>query len=126
MSDSQELVLYDPYWAQRLHQLVYGGEMLSLSLMVQPPVLLSDTIPLLVSYMDSSTIVTSECVSKHWREICMRDVYWKSIVRQEYALCPSSLDPPPTPVKELWLKMRMVMYPRPLAWFAARFRATRT
>ena len=123
-SDSHELVVYDPHFSRRLKSLLFGHGVLAL--LERPPALLSDTVPLLVSYMDSATLLRSSTVCVRWSRLCQRDVYWAAIVRDEsrrsvtrrrrdaqptpdgsrYALDPDEVDPPPKPVKTLWLTMR--------------------
>ena len=45
-------------------------------------------------------------VSRHWHSIATADQFWRVIVREDYSLDPACIDPPPRPVKALWLKMR--------------------
>lgn len=103
-SDSHELVVYDPHFSRRLRSLLYGHGVLTR--LERPPALLADTVPLLVSYMDAATLLAASSVCGRWATLCQRDVYWAAIVRDEYALDPDEVDPPPKPVKALWLTMR--------------------
>ena len=141
-SESRELVLYDQRWTERVHHLVFGGIMTLFY--GGEPVLLEDNVPMLVSFMDSASLLPAGAVSRHWNRIATSDSrrprprgnletrepkrlgvdrararrrrrtdrclrlagYWRVIVREDYSVDPSSIDPPPRPVKALWLKMK--------------------
>lgn len=103
-ADSREMVVYDPHYSKRLHTLLHGH--CALTLLERPPALLADTVPLTVSYMDSATLLASAKVCARWSRLCGKDVYWRNIVKEEYALDSDQVDPPPTPVKKLWLHLR--------------------
>ena len=57
-------------------------------------------------YFDSASLLAAGVVSRHWHSIATADQFWRVIVREDYSLDPACIDPPPRPVKALWLKMR--------------------
>ena len=103
-AESNEIVLYDPSLMARINHLVFGGILTLFS--PGEPALLEDNVPTLVSYFDSASLLAAGVVSRHWHSIATADQFWRVIVREDYSLDPACIDPPPRPVKALWLKMR--------------------
>lgn len=68
--------------------------------------LVEDTVPTMVSFMDSSSLLAAAVVCHGWRKIASRDDFWTTILRVEFAIEVDSLEPAPKPLKRLWIQMR--------------------
>ena len=68
--------------------------------------MIQDTVPQMISYLDSATLLAAATVSHLWREIATRDEFWQAILKVEFSLDSADLDPPILPIKRLWLHMR--------------------
>ncbi|KAJ8599079.1 hypothetical protein CTAYLR_007615 [Chrysophaeum taylorii] len=68
--------------------------------------LIEDTVPTLLSYMDSATLLTAAAVCQDWRNLATRDDLWDRILKLEFSIQADSLNPAPRPLKRLWIQMR--------------------
>uniref|UniRef100_A0A7S3K6P7 F-box domain-containing protein n=1 Tax=Aureoumbra lagunensis TaxID=44058 RepID=A0A7S3K6P7_9STRA len=68
--------------------------------------LIEDTIPILISYFDSYTLLTSSVVSRSWLDFSNRDEFWRAVLKKEYEIDITSLHPPPKRTKLLFMNMK--------------------
>lgn len=62
-----------------------------------------ETIKHIFHYLDANSLCSSEQVCSFWRDASKDDTYWVDLCRAHFGLCPSSLKPPPDPVKVLYM-----------------------
>ena len=64
---------------------------------------MTDTIPLILSFLDVEELCRASCVSRTWNFLAQNDEYWERLCIKRFGLSSRGFRPPPNPTKVLYI-----------------------